>query len=322
MFGISIDATLYPRRYFLVSLTVFVLLAVGVANLRRGRVGRRMLAVRNNERAAAALGINVVGVKLYAFVVAGIVAAAGGTLTVLAQSLPQFNNFDPLTGLSNLVDSVLGGIGYILGAVIGGLASNDGLPNAIINPLVMNWAWWANFFPLAIGVIVVLQLVKNPDGIADVIARGTPAKVKRPKGDVQTAVSGAQTGGVTSEGAAAPDAGASGYAVPAEGEVFGQSKGNAPTAGAINTGGALWHGKGAATAVDIGSRCVAAVGTLLPTTNRRMRTAKRQQRYVREVASAQHLLPEERRDAVGPSRHSQIRVGGRLGRCQHRRRSR
>jgi ABC-type branched-subunit amino acid transport system ATPase component/ABC-type branched-subunit amino acid transport system permease subunit len=166
LFGWSIDATAHPRRYFFVAVAVFAVLATGVANLRRGRCGRRLLAVRNNERAARALGVNVVGAKLYAFTLAGMIAAAGGVLLTFTELYPQFGGFDPLTGLSNLLAVVLGGIGFVSGALLGGMFNSDGLPNAILNPVVGNLTWWTELFPLLIGVALVLQLIKNPDGIA------------------------------------------------------------------------------------------------------------------------------------------------------------
>ena len=51
-------------------LVVFVIAGLMVANLRRGRTGRRLLAVRSNERAAASLGVGVYVAKLHAFGVA------------------------------------------------------------------------------------------------------------------------------------------------------------------------------------------------------------------------------------------------------------
>ena len=54
--------------------------ALVVANLRRSRTGRRLIAVRTNERAAASLGISVFGVKLYAFSVAAAIAGLAGIL--------------------------------------------------------------------------------------------------------------------------------------------------------------------------------------------------------------------------------------------------
>ena len=182
LFGWNIDATIYPRRYFFVTLAVFTLLAVAVANMRRGRTGRRLLAVRNNERAASALGINVAGVKLYAFVLAAVIAGAAGVLTAFSVSLPQFTGYDPITGLNTLVTAVLGGIGYVLGPIFGSFFSSSGLPNAIINPWTSQLSWWNTFFPLATAVALVGMLVVHPDGIAEVFSPGSSLAKRRRAG--------------------------------------------------------------------------------------------------------------------------------------------
>ena len=67
VFGWDVSAADHPDRYLVVCLGVFVIAALMVANLRRSGSGRRLIAVRNNERAAASLGISVFGAKLYAF---------------------------------------------------------------------------------------------------------------------------------------------------------------------------------------------------------------------------------------------------------------
>ena len=61
-------------------LALLVIVGLLVANLRRGRAGTRLLAVRSNERAAASLGVNVIAAKVYAFAVAAAIAALGGVL--------------------------------------------------------------------------------------------------------------------------------------------------------------------------------------------------------------------------------------------------
>jgi hypothetical protein len=70
------------------ALTVWV-----VANVRRGRSGRRLIAVRTNERAAAALGIDVVVTKLYAFALASAIAALGGILLAFRLSSISYQSF-------------------------------------------------------------------------------------------------------------------------------------------------------------------------------------------------------------------------------------
>ena len=57
-----------------------VLLCIAVANIRRAGSGRVMLAVRGNERAAAAIGINVTRVKMTLFAFSSFIAGVGGTL--------------------------------------------------------------------------------------------------------------------------------------------------------------------------------------------------------------------------------------------------
>jgi sulfate-transporting ATPase len=214
LFGVGINSTLYPRRYFLVVLAVFTLLALAAANVRRGRSGRRLLAVRNNERAAKALGIDVTGAKLYAFVLAGVIAAAGGVLLVFNQALPQFTSFDPLAGLNSLVGAVLGGIGFVPGAIVGGLFNNNGLPNAILHPVVGDWTWWTQVFPLIIGLALVLQLIANPDGLAAPLTRSRRQSGKATAGSgPATAGSGpAADGSVPAADAPGAAAGGSGVA--------------------------------------------------------------------------------------------------------------
>ena len=71
LFGLNIDGYDHPARYGLFVLGCLTVSAVAVANLRRGASGRRMIAVRGNERAAASLGINVYTTKVFAFAIAG-----------------------------------------------------------------------------------------------------------------------------------------------------------------------------------------------------------------------------------------------------------
>ena len=78
LFGYDIGSINHPERYGIFVLAMTMLAVVAVANVRRGRSGRRLIAVRTNERAAAALGINVMVAKLFAFSFASAIAALGG----------------------------------------------------------------------------------------------------------------------------------------------------------------------------------------------------------------------------------------------------
>src|SRR5262245_23691444 len=78
LFGYDIGSINHPARYGIFVLVMAMLAVAVVANVRRGRSGRRLIAVRTNERAAAALGINVMVAKLVAFSLAYAIAGVGG----------------------------------------------------------------------------------------------------------------------------------------------------------------------------------------------------------------------------------------------------
>lgn len=112
-------AYLTTTVYYGVALVFFALVAVGLRTLQRTRVGRNMIAVRDNPRQAAAMGIDVVRTKLSAFVLAGALAGSAGFLWSAGISLADNTVFQPGRSLSLVAAVVIGGLGSIGGAVLG-----------------------------------------------------------------------------------------------------------------------------------------------------------------------------------------------------------
>jgi sulfate-transporting ATPase len=130
-----------------------------------------MIAVRSNERAAAALGISVVGVKLYAFAVGAGIAALGGILLAFRQTNVQFSSFDVFGSILLVQYAVIGGLGWISGIVLGASAAPGAIATRITNdvlPNLDNVAAWIAIFS-AIGVVQLLR--RAPDGVASMWAR-------------------------------------------------------------------------------------------------------------------------------------------------------
>jgi branched-chain amino acid transport system permease protein len=151
-----------PVFGFLV-LAVTVALGVYVANLRRTSLGRQMLAVRSNERAAAAAGVNVRSVKVAAFAISSFVAASAGTLYGYNFASVSANRFTALASLGLLAFAYVGGITMVSGAVFAGLLSTEALiPHALDRWFGINGTWALLFA----GVSLILTLVANPDGVA------------------------------------------------------------------------------------------------------------------------------------------------------------
>lgn len=165
LFGWNIDPLLYANRYAFVVLTVLVLLILGVTNLRRGATGRRLLALRSNERAAAALGLPSSVLKAYAFVLAAFLAGIGGVLLAFIQPVVLFNgttdNFSVFGGILIVAMTVAGGVGSVGGALLGSLL----LAGGIMSQLLSGWSSVNNYLPLIGGIGLILVLMQGPDGL-------------------------------------------------------------------------------------------------------------------------------------------------------------
>lgn len=164
--GIDLDPLLYPRRYAVFCLVCYVAAVITVANVRRGRTGRRMLAVRTNERAAAALGISIVQTKLFAFAVsAGVSGLAGVLLGFQSYSVVYGVTFDPFSSINIVLIAVIGGVGYLSGPLWGSLLAAGGIGSLTITEIFgadINLAW----INLLGGAVLLLTILGNRNGIA------------------------------------------------------------------------------------------------------------------------------------------------------------
>jgi branched-chain amino acid transport system permease protein len=151
-----------PTFGFLV-LAMTILLGMLVANVRRSSLGQRMLAVRSNERAAAAAGINVRNVKLAGFALAAFVAGMAGALYAYNFGSVSYSRFGAVTALGLIAFAYFGGVTMVSGAVIAGIGATEGLfPHAFDRFLGLsgNWALLVGGFAL------IITLIVNPEGIA------------------------------------------------------------------------------------------------------------------------------------------------------------
>ena len=134
-----------------------------VAGLRRSRTGTRMLAVRSNERAAAAAGIDVRREKLIAFAIASGIAGLAGGLYAYDFGSVSGTNFGVLPALGFLAFAYLGGITTVSGAVIGGLLVTQG-----IGFMALNKAFGVplSYQLLVGGIALIVTIMMNPVGVA------------------------------------------------------------------------------------------------------------------------------------------------------------
>ena len=162
-----------PRAAFgLFVAAVLAAVAYGVLRLRVSGLGRCMLAVRSNERAAAAAGVNAGRTKLYAFGLSAFVAGVAGTLAGYQQTALSDQSFAISRSLVVLAVAYLGGIGSVAGAVVGGLVIPGGLV-ATVAERVLHLGRYQTLFA---GVAVVAVALRNPEGVASTLRRARPLR--------------------------------------------------------------------------------------------------------------------------------------------------
>ncbi|MFJ6076348.1 ATP-binding cassette domain-containing protein [Streptomyces sp. NPDC093065] len=140
LFGLDLAAQRYselarlPFTYAV--LAALVLCCLLVSRVLNGTTGRRFLAVRSNERAAAAVGIDVARTKLVAFALSSFIAGVGGALLAYARGSVSIESFNYLAGISFLVFAFIGGITSVGGALLAGLLGPFGLWYVLLDGLV------------------------------------------------------------------------------------------------------------------------------------------------------------------------------------------
>lgn len=153
----------YPRVAFgLLCLVVLGLCALAVANLRRGRTGLQWLAVRANEQAAAAAGIDVRWAKLGAFTVSAGLAGAAGCLLAYQRLTISADSFAVFNSLSLLAITYLAGIA----ALSGGLTAGALAPVGVLAVAMGQEVGRPSPYQFVVsGLLLVVMAVLYPDGI-------------------------------------------------------------------------------------------------------------------------------------------------------------
>src|SRR6185369_7704784 len=143
------------------ALVVLVLAALGVAWLRTSRLGSRMLAVRANERSAAASGVNVVQVKIAAFVIGAFIAGLGGALLAYEAGNVTFDPFTAILGLTFFGTVYLAGTTSVSGGLLAGVTAINGFLYVLVGKVVSTGLW----YEVVSAVLLVITVIFNPEGI-------------------------------------------------------------------------------------------------------------------------------------------------------------
>jgi branched-subunit amino acid ABC-type transport system permease component len=165
-FGIDIgvgSGASYPRLSYAVVLAIaLVIVCLFVASVRRSRLGGQMLAVRANDRAAAAGGLNVTVVKLISFGLGALIAGLAGGLMAYQSGSVSEPSFDVFLGLSFFAVIYLCGITSITGALMAGVAAPGGIFFVVLSEHVSV----GGYYSLVTGLLLIDAAIRYPEGIS------------------------------------------------------------------------------------------------------------------------------------------------------------
>jgi ABC-type branched-subunit amino acid transport system ATPase component/ABC-type branched-subunit amino acid transport system permease subunit len=164
LFGLDLSVGVgTPRAAFgIMCVLVLVAVAVAVAVLRRSRLGSAMLAVRANQRSAAAAGINVRLVRLIAFGAGAFIAGLGGALLSYQQTAVPAATFTAIGGIGLFATAYLAGVTSVAGGVVGGILTAGGLLFVLLNKAISFGSW----YDVIVGILLLVTVITNPEGLA------------------------------------------------------------------------------------------------------------------------------------------------------------
>jgi branched-chain amino acid transport system permease protein len=110
-----------PISYYVLMVLLILIAVVLVNNLYSSRLGRAWMAVREDEVAAAAMGVNTVNIKLLAFAIGASFSGFAGCYYAAKLGLVSPENFSFQVSVTILCMVVLGGMGNIPGAIVGAI---------------------------------------------------------------------------------------------------------------------------------------------------------------------------------------------------------
>lgn len=172
----------YERWQAWIAWTGALLTMLLLANLVRGRFGRDLRAVRDDETAARLAGVHVARTQVLAFVVSAACAGLGGALfAVLAQSVSP--GAFPLTlSLFLVMAIVIGGLGSLAGAVWGALllvalpAATHSVTDSLDVSPALAQRLEGNLPPAIFGVVLIVVMLAAPGGLASLGRRLKPQR--------------------------------------------------------------------------------------------------------------------------------------------------
>ena len=163
------------RPFFLLTWVLVLLAAFSLINLLDSRTGRAIRSLRTGAQMAEAMGVNTLRYKIGIFLIAALFASVSGWLFAHYQGTVNPSPFGIKWGIEYLFMAVLGGAGYVWGAVTGA-ALTKLLEDQLQVLLPQLFGTSGSYETIVFGIVLVLVLKYLPDGIWSFVAQRLPKK--------------------------------------------------------------------------------------------------------------------------------------------------
>ena len=170
LFGIELGQ---GRGFFLFAWSVVVMAAMAILHLLDSRPGRAMRSLRTGTQMAEAMGVNTLRYKIIIFVIAALLASVSGWLFAHFQRSVNPSPFGLKMGIEYLFMTVVGGVGYVWGAITGALLTKlleDQLQ--VLLPMLIGTS--GSYETIVFGIVLVLTLKFLPNGLWSLVEHKLP----------------------------------------------------------------------------------------------------------------------------------------------------
>jgi ABC-type branched-subunit amino acid transport system permease subunit len=183
LFGVNEFGFTNPWPYFLTILVIIAIAFILLSRLEDSRLGRAWVAIREDELAAASMGINTVTTKLLAFAIGASTAGLAGVFSAAKLSIVSPDQFNFTVSFTVLAMVVLGGMGNMWGVAAGAFIIYEiqsqglkqlnsfiaslGIPAITLGPITFDLTKidFLNYQYLLYGLALVLMMLLRPEGL-------------------------------------------------------------------------------------------------------------------------------------------------------------
>lgn len=160
LFGIDLPG---DSNYYFVEAILLAIVILAFTRLGRSRVGRAWVAIRDDEVAARAMGVNTARLKLLAFAIGAFLAGAAGTLDAHVNHSVVPDSYTFLESILLLAAVVLGGMGSVTGAILG---------SAALKLIPEKLRFFSDKRLLFFGIVLIVMMRLRPGGLLPPKQRG------------------------------------------------------------------------------------------------------------------------------------------------------